>query len=60
MSNQLYADSQVMVKNAFFYLGEWAIASHGIYESHQVFGAAESGKYEMILPVHHYNPRVCS
>ena len=42
------------------YLGEWAIASHGMYESHQVFGAAESGKYEMIPPVHSYNLGVCS
>ena len=41
-------------------LGEWAIASQGMYESHQVFSAAESGKYKMILPVHSYNPSVCS
>jgi hypothetical protein len=34
------------------HLGEWAIASHGMYESHQIFSATESGKYEMILPVH--------
>ena len=41
-------------------LGEWAIASHGMYKSHQVFSAAESGKYKMIPPVHSYNLRVCS